>query len=127
MLTSVLAIFYVLLAAITTIHILFNKSDVRAAIGWIGITWFFPFVESIIYYAFGINRVARKAMRNKHANLFGDKSGNISNIDMLGSNADVKDIALIGDHLGVDFSRFSAAPGSHLSGYLFESQGAFPS
>ena len=100
MLTSVLAIFYVLLAAITTIHILFNKSDVRAAIGWIGITWFSPFVESIIYYAFGINRVARKAMRNKHANLFGDKSGNISNIDMLGSNADVKDIALIGDHLG---------------------------
>ena len=27
---------------------------------------------------------------------------------------------------GLDLSRFSAAPSSHLSGYPFESQGAFP-
>jgi hypothetical protein len=31
------------------------------------------------------------------------------------------------DNEHVDLSRFSTAPGSHLSGYLFESQGAFPS
>ena len=36
----------------------------------------------------------------------------------------VTDITL---QAGVDLSRYCAAPGSHLSGDLFESQGAFPS
>lgn len=38
-------------------------------------------------------------MRNKHANLFGDKSDNISNIDVLGLSTSVRDIAFVGDRL----------------------------
>ena len=94
-----LAICYFLLAVITTVHILFHKSDVRASIGWIGITWFSPFIGSIIYYAFGINRVARKAAHNKRAYLFGDKSGDITTIDTPHLDSGVNSIATIGDNV----------------------------
>ena len=38
----------------------------------------------------------------------------------------VLEAALKGQEHTMDLSRFSAAPSSHLSGYPFESQGAFP-
>ena len=95
--TSTLVAIYVFLAAVTTVHILFHKSDVRASIGWIGITWFSPILGSIIYYAFGINRVARKAAHNKRASLFGDRSANSSNIEIPAFGSGLNSIASIGD------------------------------
>lgn len=96
---STLATIYIFLAAITTVHILLQKNDVRASIGWIGITWFSPFIGSAIYYVFGINRVARKASLTNHLNLFGDKSGDSSYIDIPALKPEVRDIALVGNSL----------------------------
>jgi serine phosphatase RsbU (regulator of sigma subunit) len=33
------------------------KRDVRAAIGWVGLIWFSPFVGAFLYLFFGINRL----------------------------------------------------------------------
>jgi cardiolipin synthase len=53
-----------LLAALTvTLHVLLSHRDVRSAIGWIGLAWLSPFFGAVIYLAFGINRVARRASR----------------------------------------------------------------
>lgn len=58
-----LAIIHFCIAAIIAGHVLLNKSDVRSAIGWIGLVWLSPFFGAAIYWAFGINRVARRASR----------------------------------------------------------------
>jgi cardiolipin synthase len=50
-------------AGIVTIHALFQKRDVPAAIGWIGLAWLSPFFGPILYFGFGINRVQRRARR----------------------------------------------------------------
>lgn len=54
---------HLIIAASVTGHVLLNKSDVRAAAGWIGLAWLSPFFGAVIYLAFGINRVARRASR----------------------------------------------------------------
>ncbi|MEH6725471.1 MAG: PLDc N-terminal domain-containing protein, partial [Hyphomicrobiales bacterium] len=55
------SIAHILVAGTATSHILLRKSDVRSAIGWIGLIWFSPFFGAAFYAAFGINRVARRA------------------------------------------------------------------
>ncbi len=54
---------YVALAAAVTTDVLLKKSDVRGALGWIGVAWFSPLLGGILYYMFGINRVTRRAAR----------------------------------------------------------------
>jgi len=54
---------YVLLAAGVTVDILLKKSDVRAALGWIGTVWLAPIFGSLLYFLFGINRVTRRALK----------------------------------------------------------------
>ena len=44
-----------------TIHVLLNKRNVNSAIGWIGLAWLSPFVAAALYFAFGINRIERRA------------------------------------------------------------------
>jgi cardiolipin synthase len=52
---------HLLLALFVSAHIVLTKPDVRAAIGWVGLVWFAPFVGSIFYAMFGINRIRRRA------------------------------------------------------------------
>ena len=54
---------YILCALIVTVDVLLKKSDVRAALGWIGIAWMSPFFGALLYYMFGINRVSRRALK----------------------------------------------------------------
>lgn len=54
---------HIIIAACVTGHVLLHKSNVRAAAGWIGLAWLSPFFGAVIYLAFGINRVARRASR----------------------------------------------------------------
>ena len=54
---------YAAVAATATMHVLLGKSDVRAALGWIGVVWLAPFLGAFLYYVFGINRVTRRALR----------------------------------------------------------------
>ena len=58
-----LAVLHLGLAVIVTIDVLLKKSDVRAALGWIGAVWFAPIFGSLIYFLFGINRVTRRALK----------------------------------------------------------------
>src|SRR6478736_6411319 len=51
------------LAVFVSAHVVLYKRDVRAAIGWVGIIWLTPFIGSLLYVAFGINRVKRKAQQ----------------------------------------------------------------
>jgi cardiolipin synthase A/B len=48
---------------LVSVHIVFYKRDSRAAIAWIAIVWFSPFLGSLLYYLFGINRIERRARR----------------------------------------------------------------
>lgn len=49
-----------LLSLIVSAHILLNKRDVRAAVGWIGLAWLAPVIGSVLYLVFGINRIKRR-------------------------------------------------------------------
>ena len=57
------AVLHISLAVLTTWHILLTKKRVRSSISWIAIAWLSPFIGSILYFCFGVNRVARKAAR----------------------------------------------------------------
>jgi len=50
-------------AGAVSVHALFQKRDVPAAIGWIGLAWLSPFFGPMLYLALGINRVKRRAQR----------------------------------------------------------------
>jgi len=54
---------HVTLAWVATMHVLLSKENVRSAIGWIGLIWLSPGLGACLYYAFGINRVARRAIK----------------------------------------------------------------
>ncbi len=60
---TTLTFLHILIATLVTGHALLHKSEVRSAIGWIGLGWLSPFFGGAIYLAFGINRVARRASR----------------------------------------------------------------
>jgi cardiolipin synthase A/B len=60
---DLLAIIDACAAAAVTHHVLLRKHNVRAAVGWIGIAWLSPFIGSLLYLVFGINRVARHGAR----------------------------------------------------------------
>jgi len=57
------SLFHVGLAIAVTIHVLLYKRDVPAAIGWMGLAWLSPVLGPVLYWAFGINRVRRRAYR----------------------------------------------------------------
>lgn len=51
------------LAAGASAHVVLNKRDVPAAVGWAALAWLAPFVGVGLYVLFGINRIERKAHR----------------------------------------------------------------
>ncbi|MGE0667971.1 MAG: phospholipase D-like domain-containing protein [Sphingomonadales bacterium] len=58
-----LVLAHVAASLFVTAHVLLHNRDVRAAIGWIGVAWLSPVIGPFLYYAFGINRVTRRALR----------------------------------------------------------------
>jgi cardiolipin synthase len=46
-----------------SVHIVLTKRDARAAVGWMAIIWFVPFLGCMFYYLLGINRIERRARR----------------------------------------------------------------
>ncbi len=62
-LNAFLALAHVIASLLVTAHVLLHNRDVRAAIGWIGVAWLSPAIGPFLYYAFGINRVTRRALR----------------------------------------------------------------
>ncbi len=94
-----LVILHIIIAMTATVHVLLRKSDVRSAIGWLGVIWFSPFIGSALYAAFGINRVARRAShinRNSIGSTDTKKSKDALRLE-LGDNIDM--LARIGTHV----------------------------
>src|SRR5476651_372526 len=60
---EIAAIAHVAFAAAVTVHVLLYKRNIGTSISWMGIAWLSPFVGGILYFAFGINRVKRRAKR----------------------------------------------------------------
>lgn len=46
---------------VASAHAVTRKRDVRAAIGWVGLIWFAPGIGPLLYAAFGLNRIQRRA------------------------------------------------------------------
>lgn len=72
LLGEIATIAHLAIASAVTIHVLLYKRNVGAAISWMGIAWLSPFIGGALYFAFGINRVRRRALRlrNERAHLF---------------------------------------------------------
>ena len=51
----------VLMNMAATIHVLLKKENELSAIAWLGMVWLVPFLGCFLYWAFGINRVRRRA------------------------------------------------------------------
>jgi cardiolipin synthase A/B len=64
------AIVYLILSicisSVVTAHILLHKRNVHSAVGWIGLAWLAPYLGTLLYYAFGINRIQRRARIMRH-------------------------------------------------------------
>lgn len=58
---GLLATAILVLAVITTFHILLNKRDARAAATWVGLVWLVPALGILIYLLLGVNRIQRRA------------------------------------------------------------------
>ena len=57
----ILALLHLCVSTAASCHILLHKRNVHSAIGWIGLVCFSPFIGVLMYFAFGINRVQRRA------------------------------------------------------------------
>ena len=53
----------VALSLVAVGHVILNKRDVRAAIGWTGLILFSPLFGAFAYYLLGINRIQRRASK----------------------------------------------------------------
>src|SRR6185503_2073287 len=51
-----------LAALLASAHTLLNKRDSRAAVLWLGFIWLMPLLGPILYLAFGVNRIRRRAL-----------------------------------------------------------------
>lgn len=55
-----------------TIDAVLRKRQVPAVIGWVGLAWLAPIVGSVLYVAFGINRIQRAALGLQREPILGD-------------------------------------------------------
>ncbi len=58
-----IAIFERCLAVTASLHAVMRKRETQSVIGWVGLIWLSPFVGSILYFCFGVNRIHRKAQQ----------------------------------------------------------------
>ena len=94
-----LAIVHIIVAASATSHILLRNSDVRSAIGWIGVIWFSPLIGAALYAAFGINRVARRASHIKRKSVHSQDSRKTKYINALKLGENIDMLAKIGTQI----------------------------
>jgi len=58
----VAAVLTVLVSVLASAHAVLHKRDVRAAVGWVGLTWLVPVLGAVLYLVLGINRIRRRAL-----------------------------------------------------------------
>src|SRR5262245_5939155 len=57
----IVTIVAILFALPTSVHAILHKRDPRAAVSWSGLIWLVPIGGAVLYWMFGVNRVARRA------------------------------------------------------------------
>jgi cardiolipin synthase len=62
------AVLALLAAGLASVHTLLNKRDSRAAVLWLGFIWLMPLLGPILYLAFGVNRIRRRAVSLRAGN-----------------------------------------------------------
>jgi len=50
-----------IIACLASAHVVLNKRDTRAAVGWVGLIWLVPALGPLLYILLGINRIRRRA------------------------------------------------------------------
>lgn len=65
--TQLIGILSIAVTLLASVHIIFTKRDVRAAVAWMGVVWLAPVVGATSYLLFGINRIRRRAIALKRA------------------------------------------------------------
>ena len=58
----IVAVTAVLLAILSSGHVVLFKRDARAAVAWVGFIWLVPLVGSVLYVLLGVNRLRRQAV-----------------------------------------------------------------
>ncbi len=61
LLPFVISAFDVAVSLAASAHVILNKRDTKAAIGWIGLIWLSPLLGTGLYVLLGINRITRRA------------------------------------------------------------------
>lgn len=89
---TLLAVFclHLLLAAIAVVHVLLTKRQPSAAALWVVIVLAVPLAGPSFYWAFGINRIARKARRRL-------KSGALKDVGTIQVPGDLEPLRRVGD------------------------------
>lgn len=62
---TISVILHISLSILTSLHVLLFKENERTSLAWIGLVILSPFIGSLFYWLFGINRIKRLAQR-KH-------------------------------------------------------------
>jgi cardiolipin synthase len=52
-----------LVALGASLHAVLTKRETQSVIGWVGLIWLSPFIGTVLYVCFGINRIRRKGLR----------------------------------------------------------------
>lgn len=68
----VLSLGHIVGAIGVTVDAVLRKRQVPAVFGWVGLAWLAPVVGSLLYVAFGINRIQRAALALQRQPLLGD-------------------------------------------------------
>ncbi len=57
-----------IVSCIASAHVVLNKRDTKAAVGWVGLIWLVPAIGALLYILLGINRIRRRAkdLRPEH-------------------------------------------------------------
>jgi cardiolipin synthase len=91
---------HIMMAIIAVAHAMLFKRDPRAALGWVSISLFIPFLGPLLYYMFGINRIHTQARKLAHLRSFriqvGYERGSLI----------VKDTDTIAQELGPSLDKF---------------------
>lgn len=66
---TITVILHVLLSSLTSLHVLLFKQNERTSLAWIGLVVFSPFLGSLFYWVFGINRIKRLAQKEHPSHL----------------------------------------------------------
>jgi len=94
----------VLLNLAASAHVILHKRDSRAAIGWVGLVWLVPGLGALIYAAFGVNRIRRRAIALRRAPPGSTSTGTLRarppQADLAAAHPGLVGLARLGERVG---------------------------